>query len=80
MTNPKHLSIRTDPKNGDMWLVDQRPNDPRVRRVKDVTQDVLMALCADAIAMEGTRSLSRDVRFSDGVVFRIVVEEVLDAG
>lgn len=74
--NAKYLSIRTDPKNGDMWLVDQRPNDPRVRRIKDVTNDILMAMCADAIAMEGTRSLSRDVRFSDGVVFRITVAEV----
>lgn len=74
----KHLNIRLDPKSGDIWLTQERPNDPAIRRIKNVTNDVLMAMCADAIAMEGTRSLSRDVRFSDGVVFRITVEEVLN--
>jgi len=73
---PANLSIRMDSSSGDIWLTEERRNDPRIKRIKNVTQGVLMALCADIIAKPDTQSVSRDIRFSDGVLMRITVEEV----
>lgn len=73
---PANLTIRLDPSSGDIWLTEERRNDPRIKRIKNVTQDVLMALCADVTSQDGTKSVSRDIRFSDDVVIRITVEEV----
>lgn len=73
---PANLNIRMDPSSGDIWLTEERRNDPRIKRIKNVTQDVLMALCADVTAQDGTKSVSRDIRFSDGMAIRITVEEI----
>lgn len=74
--NPKHLHLRTDPKTGDIWITEERRNDPAIRRVKNVTNDVLLALCADIISVDGTTAVSRDVRFADGISVRITAERL----
>ena len=74
--NPKHLHLRTDPKTGDIWITEERRNDPAIRRIKNVTNDVLLALCADVISVDGTSSVSREVKFSDGIVVRVIVERL----
>lgn len=36
-----------------------------IRRVKNITDQVLLALCADLVAQDDTASVSRDVRFAE---------------
>lgn len=72
MDRGKHLSVRTDRATGDLWLWNERDK----RRVKNITNDVLLALCADLFAEDGTTSMSREVRFADGAAARITVESL----
>lgn len=68
----KHLSVRMDPATGDIWLFDDQAR----RRVKNITSDVLLTLCADLFAEDGTAHVSRDVKFADGTAARVTVEKV----
>lgn len=70
----KHLSVRMDRATGDLWLW----NEQRHQRVANITHHVLLALCADVVAEDGSKSVSRDVRFADGTVARITAE-IIDA-
>jgi hypothetical protein len=73
--NPKHLSVRMDPKTGDLWLTEERFRKP-IKRIANITSPVLLALAADIVAEEGTASTTRDVKFSDGHRIRITVEDL----
>jgi hypothetical protein len=42
--------------------------------MRDVTNDVMLALCADLISGEEDAAVSREVRFADGTVARVLVE------
>ncbi len=68
----KHPSIRLDPATGDIWLFDDQAR----RRVKNITSDVLLTLCADLFADERTAHVSREVKFADGTAARVTVERV----
>lgn len=76
--NPKNLSVRLDHTNGAFWLTEEKyqPGKPRlVKKLKDITEQVLLAFCADLYEIEGTRSVSRDVKFPSGATARITATE-----
>lgn len=60
--NPKHLSVRMDRETGDLWLTEERYRKP-IKRIANITPHVLLALCADLIAEEGSLEVSRDITF-----------------
>jgi len=67
-----------DQKTGELWLTEEKYAQAP-KRIKQITGDVILALAADIIAVDDTRMASREVRFSDGVLIRITVEEIKDA-
>lgn len=73
--NPKHLSVRMDRVSGDLWLTEEKYKKP-IKRVANITAHVLLALCADLMAEEGTEEVTRDVRFNDGSQVQIVIKPV----
>jgi hypothetical protein len=73
--NPKHLSVRMDPKTGDLWLTEERFRKP-IKKVANITAPVLLALSAELTSVDNSQSLTRDVRFSDGTAIRITAEMI----
>lgn len=73
--NPKHLSVRMDRETGALWLTEERYRKP-IRRVADLTAPVLLALCADLVAEDGTQEVTRDVKFNDGFAARITISVI----
>ncbi len=71
--NPKHLHVRADRETGDLWLTEERYAKP-IRRVKNITAPVLLAMSAELTSVENSPVLTRDVKFSDGTAIRITVE------
>ena len=63
--NPKFLSVRMDRVTGELWLTEERKGKP-VRRVANLTAPILLALCADLVAVDGSKSVTRDVKFNPG--------------
>lgn len=71
---PQHLQIRADREDGSLWIALAKPRE-RIRRLKDVTAEVLFALCADVShgdAPIGT-VVDRDIKFADGTRCRVSV-------
>ena len=73
--NPKHLSVRMDRETGALWLTEEKYRKPP-RRVADLTAPVLLALCADLVAEDGTQEVTRDVKFNDGFAARITISVI----
>lgn len=73
--NPKHFSVRMDRQTGEIWLTIEKFAQP-VKRVKIITSDVVLALAADIVAIEDTRSACRDIKFSDGTHIRLLVQDL----
>ncbi len=73
--NPKYFSVRMDRVTGEIWLTIEKFQQP-VKRVKMITSDVILALAADIVAVNDTRSTSRDIRFSDGTHIRLLVQDL----
>lgn len=73
--NPKHISIRMDRETGEIWLTEEKYMQP-VRRIKMITSDVVLALAADIVAVEDTRSAVRDIKFNDGTHVRLLVQDL----
>lgn len=73
--NPKHLSVRMDRETGALWLTEEKYRKPP-RRVVDLTAPVLLALCADLVAEDGTQEVTRDVKFNDGFAARITISVI----
>lgn len=73
--NPKKLSVRMDPTSGDLFLTEERYR-KTPRKIANITSHVLLALCADLTAEDGTESVSRDVKFSDGFQARITIASI----
>lgn len=73
--NPKHLSVRMDPKTGDLWLTEEKVRKP-IRKIANITAPVLLALSAELVAEDNTKAFTRDVRFSDGTAIRITAEMI----
>lgn len=73
--NPKHLSVRMDRETGALWLTEEKYRKPP-RRVVDLTAPVLLALCADLVAEDGTQEVTRDVKFNGGFAARITISVI----
>lgn len=71
--NPKHIRVRMDPATGDLWLTEERYRKP-IKRVANITQHIYLALCADLVLQEGTTSVERDIKFSDGFSATITIK------
>lgn len=77
--NPKHFHIRAKAQDGSIWLTHEKYRQT-VIPIKDVTNDVLLSLCADLSGNEDQGSLTeREIIFSDGWRCRVTVEMVKDA-
>lgn len=76
--NPKHFHVRTKPEDGTIWLTHEKYRQTIVP-IKDVTNDVLLALCADLSADNQTQKVERSIKFSDGWQCLVTVEVVRDA-
>ena len=77
--NPRHFRIRVKPTDGTLWLTHEKVGDP-VRPVRDVTNEVLLALCSDLNAGGETQRVERSVVFSDGFRCKVTVEVEQDDG
>lgn len=77
--NPKHFHVRAKPEDGTIWVTHEKYREP-IRPVKDVTNDVLLALCADLSADGVTQVVEREVLFSDGWRCKVTVETIKDVG
>ena len=73
--NPKHFGIRTKADDGTIWLVHDKYRTPTTP-IKDVTNDILLCLCADLSADGQTKQVERSVRFNDGFACKIIVEVI----
>ena len=71
--NPNHFRIRTRPEDGSIWLTHERIGE-RVRPVKDLTNEILLCLCADLSAGGETQRVERSVLFADGFRCKVTVE------
>lgn len=74
---PQHYNVRADRQTGKLFLVDQRPNRP-IKRLADITEPVLMALAADVLADESVLKTERDIRFNDGGLIRLTIQDLTD--
>lgn len=75
--NPKHFHVRAKAEDGAIWLTHEKHLQPIIP-IKDVTNDVLLCLCADLSAGGETQRVERSVKFSDGFSCNIIVEVVED--
>ena len=66
--NPKHSQFRVQPEDGANMLVVARPGQP-LRRIRDMTRELLWCLCADVSGAECKlgESIERNVIFADGM-------------
>lgn len=72
--NPNQFRVRMDRTNGNFWLTRERTG-RSMERVKDITADILLSLCADLFEKEGTQAVSRDVTFDDGTQVEVIIRE-----
>jgi uncharacterized protein (DUF849 family) len=75
--NPKHFHIRAKAEDGTIWLTHEKFRQTIVP-IKDVTNDVLLALCADLSADGVTKTIERSVRFADGWECLLTVQVIKD--
>lgn len=74
--NPKHFHVRAKAEDGTIWLTHEKYMEP-IRPIKDVTSDILLALCADFSAHDQTAAKAeREIRFNDGWACKVTVEMV----
>lgn len=73
--NPKHLGVRVS-NDGTIFLTEERNR--TVKRLKNITNDVMFALCADLIGQDGAdenvTKVERSIRFGDGTECLITVQ------
>ena len=72
---PNTARVRIDRDTGRLWLTEERYRRP-IRRVKDITDDVIFAFGAELTAIEGQDKVVSGFRMSDGVEIRITAELV----
>lgn len=72
--NPKHFHIRAKAQDGTIWLTHEKYREVIIP-IKDVTQDILLALCADLSGNEDkAQSTEREIIFNDGWSCKVTVE------
>lgn len=70
---PTQVKIRANRDDGSIWLTYEKPG-ARIKPLRDVTNDVMLALCADISAqLDNPQSVDRTIRFADGMVCKITV-------
>lgn len=74
MIPPKQFTLKIDPKDGTFWVVMIKPGKP-MRKITNVTDEVMLGLVADLIEETGVRAIERDVTFADGKRFRVTIED-----
>ena len=70
-----HYKVRIDRNTGEFWLTLEKPRQP-VKRIRNITHDVLLSLCADLFAENGVTKVERDIKFADGGVVRMTIEDL----
>lgn len=75
---PDELRVRVNRDDGTIWITHEKFMTP-IRPLKDVTNDILIALCADLNADGQTQEVERSVRFNDGFECLITVKMVKDS-
>lgn len=73
--NPKHFHVRAKAEDGTVWLTHEKYRQA-IMPIKDITNDILLALCADLSADGVTQIVEREVRFTDGFTCKVTVEVV----
>ena len=73
--NTKNFGVRMDQQTGDIWLTQEKYAQP-VKRLKNITNDVILALAAEIVAVNGTKEATREVRFSDGGAIRLTITDL----
>lgn len=72
----RDFMLNVDPKDGSIWLVHCKLGQPR-KRIREMTDEILLALCADLSAAldedNSIKSVERSVRFNDGMECKINV-------
>lgn len=72
---PQHFDIRADRNTGDIWLTYEKPRE-RMKRIKNITAEVLSCLSADLLVEGGSKISQRDMLFSDGATIRFTIEDL----
>lgn len=75
--NPKNLRVRMDRETGEMWLTEEKYRQP-IRKIANIDSHILLCLCADLYHEDGTKEVSRDVKFADGTRARITARDITD--
>lgn len=75
--NPKHLNVRMDRHTGEMFLTEEKFRKP-IRKICSLDQAIMGCLCTDLYHENGTKEVTRDVKFSDGTRARIIIRDVTD--
>lgn len=73
--NPRHFHVRAKAEDGTIWLTHEKYRQA-ITPIKDITNEVLLCLCADLSADGKTKQVERSIRFSDGFACKITVEAV----
>ena len=73
--NPAHYQLRVRPDDGALMLVLAKPGQP-LRRIRDMTTELLWCLCADVSAAEVAvgEAIERNVIFADGMECLVTVK------
>lgn len=75
--NPKNLSVRMDRESGALWLTEEKYRQ-FPRKIVELTNPIMLALCADLVAEEGTTSVEREIQFADGTRASVTVKLIQD--
>ena len=75
--NPKNLSVRMDRETGALWLTEEKYR-KFPRKIVELTNAIMLSLCADLVAEEGTTSVEREIQFADGTRASVTVKLIED--
>lgn len=73
--NSKHLNVRMDRHTGEMFLTEEKFRKP-IRKICSLNQAIMGCLCTDLYHENGTKEVTRDVKFADGTRARIIIRDV----
>ena len=73
--NPRHLNVRMDRDTGEMFLTEEKFRKP-IRKICSLDQAIMGCLCTDLYHENGTKEVTRDVKFADGTRARIIIRDV----
>jgi hypothetical protein len=71
----KDYRIRVDRRTGEFFLTLEKRNQP-MKRLANITEEILLCLCADINADGEGIGTIREIKFDDGSVVRLTVEDL----